>query len=154
VIRIDNDGPRLAGTNYFETEQAHAGNVFVSTNAGAFRLLVPRGARGWLDEMRGADYLIVTRGQWTPAPMRLPDNTVRQQHPREALELLFEDGSDSPFVLHVGAESVDRLPSRQDDGRTHLRCLVYTEGPTLELEIPARFRRAARLPHLKPWVER
>jgi hypothetical protein len=24
-------------------------------------------------------------------------------------------------------------------------------GPTLELELPARFRRAARLPYLKPW---
>lgn len=152
MIRIDNVGPRITGTDYFDSEHARRGMAYLSANAGALRLLLPE--RGWLDEMRGAEYAIITRGEWTPELVRQPDGSRRVQHPRDAIELLFEDHTDSPMAMHLVVEQVDRMPVRADEGRTDLQLLVYTAGPTLEMELPARYRRARRLPHLKPWGER
>lgn len=154
LIEVHNDGPRIARTNYFDTPAALLGHVYLSVNAGAFRLLVPSASAGWHAEMQGAEYAILTRGMWTPPPQPQEDGTRRIQHPREGLELLWEDHTDSPFSIHLGAAEVDRLPARQDEGRTDLRLLVYAEGIELVQEIPARYRRASKLPYLKPWSSR
>lgn len=132
---IRNDGPLIRETNYWSTPHAQRGMFYVSINAGAFRLLVPPSQQGTLADIRTGQYVIVTRGSWNG---------------RDALELLFEDGSDSPFVLHVLAAQVDRMPARTDEGRTDLRCLIYTKTG-LALDLPARYRRATRLPDLRPW---
>jgi hypothetical protein len=138
IIEIENDGPRIVRTNYWQSEHARRGMFFLSLNASAFRLLVPAALASEAPEMcRGAAYVIVTRG--------------RRQGRRDALELLFEDGSQRPYSLHVDIAQVDRLPARSDEGRTDLRCLVYTPPAELVCELPARYRRADRLPHLKPW---
>lgn len=139
---VRNDGEQLVGTNYFDTPPAKAGYPFVSINAAAFRVLVPPSCEAWIDEMRRSEYLIATQGLWRPSP---------GESPREAIELLFEDQSDSPFVMYVVAEQVDRMPSRRDSGRADLHALVYTAGPTLALRMPARFRTHASLPYCRPW---
>lgn len=137
MIRIHNDGPLIVETDYWDTPHAQRGLFYVSINAGAFRLLVPLLQEASLADMRTAAYVIVTRGVW---------------HGRDALELLFEDGSDSPYVIHVQGAQVDRLPPTTDAGRTDLRCLVYTQTG-LALELPARYRTASELPYLRPWGE-
>lgn len=142
VIYVKNDGPIIIDTNYWQTELAQRGLVFVSVNAGAFRLLMPQVMEAAIEEMKTADYVIITRGTWYP-----PGSYPRQN----AFELLFEDYSAAPYSIHVSMEQVDRLPIESDEGRTDLKCLVYTEGPTLRLALPARYRRAKRLPYLKPW---
>lgn len=137
MIRIHNDGPLIVETDYWDTPHAQRGLFYVSINAGAFRLLVPLLQEASLADMRTAAYVIVTRGVW---------------HGRDALELLFEDGSDSPFSLHVLAAQVDRMPARSDEGRTDLWCLIYTEAG-LALDLPARYRSSDSLPDLRPWDE-
>ena len=97
----------------------------------------------------------MTQGTWTPAPEQQPDGTRRVRLPREsAMELLFEDHTDSPYAILMRPEQCGTLPARRDVGRTDIRCLVYSDGPRLELDIPARFRLASRLPHLQPWTTR
>ncbi|MDX9788933.1 MAG: hypothetical protein RBT11_19320 [Desulfobacterales bacterium] len=39
LIQISNDGPEILSTNYWETEHAKKGFLYMSINAGAFRLL-------------------------------------------------------------------------------------------------------------------
>lgn len=91
---IENEGQAVAGTDYWQSVQAQAGYVYLSWNAGAARLLVPDAAKHLLREMRGAEYVIISKGAL---------------HGRDALELVFEDGSDAPFVIHMLSEQCDRL---------------------------------------------
>jgi hypothetical protein len=37
LLRIDNDGPAIISTNYWDSDYASAGAVFLSVNANAFR---------------------------------------------------------------------------------------------------------------------
>lgn len=137
MLVIKNEGPYIKETNYWQTPHGQR-YFYVSVNARAFRLLVPRQSETEIDEMRTGQYVIVTRGRW---------------HGGEGVELLFEDGSDSPYVIHVQGAQVDRLPPTTDAGRTDLRCLVYTQTG-LALELPARYRTAPKLPFLRPWEEK
>lgn len=142
VIYIENDGHQIIATNYWQTELAQRGLVYVSVNAGAFRILLPRQLVSAIDDMQSAKYVIATRGTWY----------VEGTHPRkDSFEFMFEDDSDAPYSIHIVREQIDRLPAAADEGRTDLTCLVYTDGPKLELELPARYRRAKRLPCLQVW---
>ncbi len=63
-INIVNEGQAIRQTNYWNTEHAAAGLVFLSCNAGAARLLVPDAAKGMLSEMRGTKYVVISRGSY------------------------------------------------------------------------------------------
>jgi hypothetical protein len=137
ILSISNDGPRVVATNYFGTAAAvRLSALYVSVNAGAFRLLVPDPR---MIDATGATHVVVTRGK---SPV---DDW------RDMLELLFEDGGDRPFVAQFGAESVDRMPAAADDGRTDLRCLGYGPDLSVLFDLPARYRVRPRVPYLKPW---
>jgi hypothetical protein len=136
-LTIQSDGPRIISTNYWESEPARAGAFFVSTNSGTFRLLLPSQLEASLAAMRTAKEVIISRGPWPHA------------HRADALELLFEDNSDTPFALHVGIEQVDRMPLDTDAGRQCM-CTVWTAGPTQRLVRPAHYRRVTGLPCLAP----
>jgi hypothetical protein len=139
MLKIENDGAEIAATNFWQTDIARAGAVYVSVNAGAFRLLLPRVFERALPDIATAREVIVLRGPWP------------EQARADAFELLFEDRSDSPFVIHIGAQQIDRMPLAADEGRRDLVCAVWTDGPKKRLALPASYRRVSRLPWLKPW---
>jgi hypothetical protein len=130
MLVIDNDGPRIVSTNYFETGLAKAGKILVSCNASAFRVLVPPSREACLADMKTALGVAVSRGTW-PAIGR-----------PEVCEVLFDDGSEGPFALHLSVESFDRLPTpanvagawtcsvwtRSPDGRPHLARAGFITG--------------------------
>ena len=138
MLEITNEGPAIVSTNYWETDFAEAGAVYLSVNAGTFRLLLPDRLNPALNNMRTAREVIISRGPW-PAQRRT-----------DAIEILFDDGSASPYVIHIGLEQIDRLPFDSDAGRSS-ECTVWTRGPKLELSLPARYRRSVKLPDLSPW---
>ena len=82
---IANEGPRIASTNFFETDQAKAGKFFVSVNASTLRLLIPNAHAAIIKELKSAEYVILSRGPW-PA-----------EEQTEGVELLWEDHSASPL---------------------------------------------------------
>lgn len=141
-IVVENDGPELLSTNYFETEYARKGYVYLSINAGCFRLLMRTGTGIPLDEIKTGEVVIVTRGTW-PETGRV-----------DALELLFDDHSDNPFAMHIVPEQVDRMPLDADRDRKgqapRWTFAVYTENGKV-YEAPARYRKAKRLPCMKGW---
>jgi hypothetical protein len=121
-------------TNYFESEHAKHGLVYLSVNAGAYRLLVPAALLTTVSEMRTGQYVIVSE---------------TADHNR--MELLFEDGTDTPYILYISGQQCDRHIPAQEDGRRDIRFLVYGPGCRLLLDRPARYRRVPRIPWMKPW---
>lgn len=110
MIQIKNRGMALEWSDYWDSGLARAGHCFLSWNANAARLLVPDAQKGLLREMRGAREVLISRGPW-------PD-----QGGRDGIELLWEDGSEEPFCLHLVAEQCDRLiPAAATQRRTRLR---------------------------------
>lgn len=139
LLTIRNAGQRILVTNYWDNEHAAAGLFYLSWNAGAGRLLVPDSQTAALADMRSAECVIVSRGPWPQAGKA------------EALELLFEDHSDSPFAIHLGAEQTDRLiPDIQQGGGFVIA--AWTRAGE-QLRLPGKYRRVARLPCLDPWSE-
>jgi hypothetical protein len=141
-ITIENDGPEIISTNYWTTPHAQRGYYHLSINAGAFRLLVPDSQLRNIEEWRSAREVIISRGPWPGAGKS------------DALEILFEDDTDNPYAIHLVVEQVDRLPLPTDmdvPGQPHRwQFSVWTKsGKTLQL--PARYRIVAKIPHLRSW---
>jgi hypothetical protein len=139
-IIIENDGPRIRAANYWQTEWAQYGAFYLSLNAGAFRLLVPRAQEALLDEFRTGREVLISRGPW-PAAQRA-----------DALEILFDDNTDDPFALHLGLEQIDRLPRATDAGREVIFSAWTFRGgePRLSYQAPCFYRLVPRLPCLQP----
>jgi hypothetical protein len=134
-ITVENDGQEIISTNYWASSYARNGAVFVSINAGAFRLLVPPQIS--IDDMVTADEVIVSRGTWPQAGKH------------DALEILFEDNSDNPFCLHIGSEQTATMPADRDRNKNFVFAIWTPDGKVKEL--PARYRKVKRIPYLKPW---
>lgn len=137
IITITNRGPDIAATDYWDSPANERGILHLSTNAGAFRLLIPRGLEDVINSMATAKRVVITRGPWCGFAGI------------ELVELLFDDGSGSPFVVHLGADQCATLPPASEHGKT----CVFTawtaprrNGPRKALERPAVFRIAGRVP--------
>jgi hypothetical protein len=144
IITVTNEGPILLTTTYWQSALARAGKFFLTLNAGAFRLLLPPQHTGVLRDIRTAHEVVVSRGPMTLAGQTLPD----------MLELLFDDGSASPFSLHLSPGQVDHLPLDRDTMGTWV-CTVWQhlvkERGRQVWEGPCYYRRSPRLPDLRPW---
>lgn len=143
-IRVRNQGPLILETNYWDSELAQAGKVFVSLNAGAIRLLVPPAAYGMLADMCAAEECVLSRGPWP------------REGRAEAIEILFDDRSDSPFSLQLTPESFSGLPGEPPADREWvLSVWIEKDGqPHKEFELVCHWRRVAELPCLRPWKEK
>jgi hypothetical protein len=141
VLEIANDGPRIVATNYWDTGQAAAGKIYLSCNAGAVRMLLPPALGHYVPEMKTARYAILSRGPW-PALGR-----------PEAVEILWEDESDSPFAQQFSPESFDLLPAEPPPGRGWVISVWGPKQgrPQQLLERPCRWRRVKKIPCLKAW---
>lgn len=139
LILIENNGAAIASSNFWDTVQAQRGLVFLSWNAGSGRLLLPDSQRHLLEDMRTAQFVIVSRGIWT-----IMDSRV-------GLELLFEDESDAPFAIHIVENQFDRdLPATNESGG--FAVTVWTRDGE-QLRLPGKYRRVDSIPCLDPWSE-
>jgi hypothetical protein len=89
-MQIRNRGQEIIETDYWDTEYNRGGYCFLSWNAGAARLLLSGALEPQLCKMRAATQVIISCG-----PLAVSDTSGRWDT-RDALELLFEDGSDTP----------------------------------------------------------
>lgn len=137
-----NHGAMLLDSDYFGSEAEDSGKFMVSVNAGAVRLLWPRSRRREIDDMRPAQYVIITRGEWGAAP----------GGPADGMELLWEDNGPAPYCLHMTATSVlDMWPGPPEAGREWVVTVWMwrKDEPAKILDRPA-FWRAAAIPCLTP----
>jgi hypothetical protein len=140
ILAISNDGPLITATNYWEHDLERRGLAFVSLNARAFRVLLPRSLEITIPDMATGRLAVVS----------VPRNPCRY-----AMEIMLDDGSESPYCLHLSAGQIDHLPARKDDGRDDLEFTVWTRPrrgePHEALRRPAAYRSVTTIPWLKPW---
>lgn len=137
MIEIRNKCQAIELTNYWDTEMAANGYLYLSWNAGAGRVLIPDSQKAMLRELKGARAVIVSRGPWIDHGMR------------DAIELLWEDGSDAPFCVHLVTEQCDRLiPDYQQGGGFAIS--AWTRGG-MKGRWPGKYRVVNCVPYLKPW---
>lgn len=141
IVTITNHGPLIASTNYWELAIEEAGKIFCSVNAGAIRVLVPRVHRRIIQDMRTARECVLSRGPW-PA-MGLDD----------AVEILWDDGSDDPFALHLSPESFDLLPGEPPAGQEWIVSAwdLKKGRPHKAVERVCHWRRVDAIPCMRPW---
>lgn len=142
LITIENNEAEIISTNYWQTEHAIRGLLYLSINAGTLRLLLPEQWTADISDMKTAKVVIISRGPW-PA-----------QGKSDALELLFEDETDSPYMMHISAEQVDRMPRDTDRDRhgqpPRWKFSAWTQAGKV-FELPCRYRLVKYLPWMKAW---
>jgi hypothetical protein len=153
IVEVSNHGPLIIQTNYFASDLAAGGKVFVSVNAGAIRVLLPRARWGDLNEMRQAQYCVLSRGPWTLGDARPEYHTARLPAVVEGIEIMWEDHSDAPYALHLTPESFDMLPAAPEPGKEWLATVwLEKDGiPHKALERICHWRRVPQIPCLQPW---
>jgi hypothetical protein len=141
IITVGNHGPLIAETNYWQSSVEAAGKLFVSCNAGAIRVLVPRVHRHIIQDMRAGRVCILSRGPWPE--MRLSD----------AVEIMWDDGSDDPFALHLSTESFDLVPSEPPPGQEWIVSAwdVKKGRPHKAVERVCHWRRVSHIPCMERW---
>lgn len=118
MLTISNSGPLLVETNYWQSEHALRGYVYMSANAGAWRLLLPAASAAQLPEMKTGKAVLIEK------------NSAGGN----AWDIVFEDGTDSPFCVTLGQAQFDRAVTPGQ-----CRLLVYTPDG-LQLDLPCTVR--------------
>ena len=142
LIQVVNDGRSIVSSNYWQSSLACLNRYFLSVNAHAFRLLLlPPTMAFYVREMHTAHRVIISRGPW-PA-----------ERNSDALELMFVNGREYPFAIHVDGQFVDRLPpdsSQADDWIFNVWLPMRSGQPNQALERPAYYRRVTKIPGQRP----
>lgn len=121
LISIGNAGPEIASTDYWDSDQARKGLMHVSPNAGVLRLLVPQKWERILPDMR------------TGKRVTVENSIVR----RGAVDIVFEDGTQSPFFVSLDRRQFSGIPKRgtwgfsvwtQNGKQIELACQVESTG--------------------------
>lgn len=98
LYEFENEGPLLQRTNYFDSHEAQCGEFYLSWNAGVARLLVPDNQKSLLPEMRATH--------------------VEIEIIQDGLQIVFDDGSQTPFAIIIANEQCDRLLTIADKGQS------------------------------------
>lgn len=132
MLFFGNNHGDITETNYFDTESASRGFMYLSWNASVARLLVPNSQLHTIKEMRTGKYCVISRGKLAGA---------------DALEIMFEDGSKAPFAICIETGQTDRLIT--DDNKPFTVAAWTRSGKVAEWN--GKYRVVAKLPCLQPW---
>ena len=127
-----NHGGDINKTNYFDSPMGSAGMYYMSTNAGVVRLLIPDTEVHQLSEMTTGKLCVLTSGIFAGQP---------------SVEVMFDDGTDTPFVLYL---STDQSDFRVGSDRARKTLTAWTRSGKVG-EWPAYQRVGKQLPNLQPW---
>lgn len=132
LLIIENDGGDITETNYFDSPMGRAGMFYMSANAGVARLLIPDAEVHQLSEMKTGKLCVLTSGVYQG---------------QSSVEVMFDDGSNTPFVLYL---STDQCDFRVSGDRARTTLTAWTRSGKVG-EWPAHQRVGKHLPNLKPW---
>lgn len=122
LLTITNNGPALVETNYWQSEFALKGLLYLSFNAGAARLLVPgQLEQQYFHEIKTAKKVVIRHGK---SAVGFP-----------LWEIEFDDGSDSPFVVHLSDGQADRRFVAPSGGSEALQFFVVPESRS-DIQLP------------------
>lgn len=101
-----NEGSQILKTDYFNSDSAKSGILYLSVHNGDLRLLVPDLLKGYLIRVKDAEDIEVS----------VFDNAVL---------FIFNDLSDAPFRMVVDSQRVDYFAEIQKDFASHF--YIYVE---------------------------
>lgn len=139
LLTIENRGKFLANTNYWDTQAAKLGYLYVSWNANACRILVPDVSLSMIDEMRTGKRAIIMAGEFKAEEVNRFTNELdahslslaqkngftKHGFYGRGLDIVFDDGTTNPFSVLTRPEQVDRNLPASDSGKP-LDMLIYT----------------------------
>lgn len=135
VITFGNNAQNIVETNYFDHELAQRGFFYLCWNAGAARLLVPDNQKDIVEEIKTGKYAVLSRGKWMA------------QGGVSAIEVLFEDNTNSPLAITIAAEQ-SFIPHLMPVSGFSLT--VWTRDGEV-LRLPCKYRAVSQIPCLKKW---
>jgi hypothetical protein len=118
LLQIKNDGPNIVETNFWDSDFAVRGLLYLSANAGVLRLLVPDSQLQYLAEMRTGRSAAIERSMFS----------------RTAVDIVFNDGTQTPFSVAIEPQQTDRTLK---PGEATLA--VWTRAGK-QLELPCRIQ--------------
>ncbi len=154
VIVTENHGSLVVSSTFWGSPAEAAGKLWCSVNAGCIRLLMPASARPLIEQCRQSRHVILSRGPWSQeAAAAIMDDPPPIADGDEAVEILLEDETPSPVVLHLTPASFDAMPGEPPAGQEWTLALwTARKGrPHKALERACHWRRVERLPWLEPW---
>lgn len=113
TITNSNDGSAVISTTYWSTDHARAGLLYLSINAGAVRILVPRSATTLLADLPPVGTEVELRR--------------RVEGERTMLQILYLDIPTEPYEVAIDQRQSDRWIAAEDLGRV-LPLIWYGEG--------------------------
>lgn len=129
---FDSDSDNRITTDYFDTQSALLGFVFLVRTKCVDHLLIPDGKLSYINEMKSSVHCLITK-------------VTHNGH--ECLEILFDDQSTTPFVLNV---SLGLCSSPLASRSAPFKLEAWTRGGKVD-EWPASQRVGRQLPNLRPW---
>jgi hypothetical protein len=141
TLHFENNGPLIVASNYWESELAAAGLLYLSANAGCFRLLVPQPQSTIISDMRpGAKHVVVS--------MLSKEKWVEK---KKCIEWMVDDGSNTPWSCELSTAQVDCAGTPDDVGKKWIGTVwdLKNGQPHKCLERPAYFQIVPELPWLR-----
>jgi hypothetical protein len=148
-ILIENDGSRIVSTNFWHSTLAASGKLFASLVPEACRLLLPPNrTTAMREELLGvaADVAQVV----VSIPRPIWEGSFYGMPLGNGMELLWDDGSRSPYVLHLGlgqVHSLIRPEERSRDIRVTVWCQGEGDAARRLFDFPGRLHQVPRLPY-------
>ncbi len=141
MIEITNNGPLILSTNYWQSDYANNGYAFISPNAGAIRLLLPPNLSADIVSMRAAKNVVISIGK-------------HDEYLRDISEILFDDGTDYPYVQFIDLQQWQHLPSQKDYDKPACELTAWEDRRRVPHKVLTKqcfLRRSNQLPDLSPW---
>jgi hypothetical protein len=132
---IKNNGSEILSSNFWDL---HTSSFFLSVNGSTARLLIPDSKVDEIPKMVTAKQIILSRGPCWP------------EMDKEAIEIIFDDGSRTPYSIQLAEEQIDHLIPALMQGRD-FRFSAWKKNAVKIFERPAKFRMVIRLPCLEAW---
>ena len=142
ILTFENDGPLLVASDYWQSETAAAGKLYVSINAGCFS------ACSSLRASTRSFPICAEKPNTSSSQCCQRDKWVDREY---CLEWMVEDGSDTPWACHLSPGAVDRAPNHEDVGKEWRGSVWdFAKGrPHKCLERPAYYQLVPELPWLR-----
>lgn len=136
MLYIENDKEEIINTNYWDSDFAQQGLLYLSWNSNCARLLIPDQLDQIISEIRTGLKVIISKGPWPAANKNI------------GLEILFDDHTQKPFSIHLAKEQTDFTPDK-DMNENQITFSAWTRKGK-QYSNNAKYRIVNKIPCLMP----
>ena len=133
---FEKDGS-ISQSDYWDTEMCQRGFVFMYFIDGFYSLCIPNEKHAIFNEVKGIEPVIITKGQYKTK--------------EECYEIMFDDGSENPYMMILEPEQVFFKPSNEFLGWKGKMNILAGSPKNIKLKMDKLFYRiGVTLPCLQP----